>query len=288
MDPEQWLFVIHEHLAVKVNIVFLCTLTWILCPKRVCITDRYRTSYDLRFLLRLSFFAFLWFLCDMLYNSICVKNIILVDCVILRLCICLGEEDLYRHERTISLKHFSCTVLVCKFKTILIQEQCDLTSNCCLISFLHLILCTALTCPVYRLCAFFIRKSINLNFVCYHECRIESKSEVSNHLIVCCLVFIFLKELCCTGKCDLSNILLNFLSCHTKSVIDKLHCFLFWIDNYFNLRFIIFREFIFSHHVQLFQLSDRITSVGYEFTYKDIMIGINPFLDNRKNVFAVN
>ena len=170
MNPEQWLFIIHEYLTVEIDIIILCTLTWILCPKRMCITDRYRTSYNLRFLLRFALFAFLWLFCDVLYNGICVENIILIDCVILRLCICLGKEDLCWHERAISLKYFSCTVFICKLKAVLIQIQCDLCSDCCLISFLHLILSAAFACPVYRFRTFFIGKSINLNFVSYHEC----------------------------------------------------------------------------------------------------------------------
>ena len=254
----------------------------------MCITDRYRTSYDLRFLLRFALFAFLWLFCDVLYNSICIKNIILIDCVILRLCICLGKEDLCWHERAISLKYFSCTVFICKLKAVLIQIQCDLCSDCCLISFLHLILSAAFACPVYRFRTFFIGKRINLNFVRNHKCRIKAQAKVTDDLIFVCLILILIQEILRTGKCDLVDILVYLFLGHTKSVIDKLHCLLFRVDNYFNLRFVSFRKLIFSHHIQLFQLCDRITSVGYEFTYKDIMIGINPFLDNRKNIFAVN
>ena len=71
-------------------------------------------------------------------------------------------------------------------------------------------------------------------------------------------------------------------------VADEVHRLLFRIDNDFNLWLITLREFILAHHIQLFQLGDRITSVGHQLTDKNIMIRINPFLNNRENIFAVD
>ena len=44
----------------------------------------------------------------------------------------------------------------------------------------------------------------------------------------------------------------------------------------------------FAHDFQLLQLCDRIAAVGYQLTVEDIVIGIQPLLYNRKNVFAVD
>ena len=141
---------------------------------------------------------------------------------------------------------------------------------------------------MYRSRPFLIGKRINLHLISNHERRIESQTEMSDHIILCSLVLIFLKELCRAGKCDLSDIFLHFIRCHTKTIIDKLHRLLFRIDDHFNLRLISLREFILSHHVQFFQLCDRVASIGYHLTYKNIMIRIHPFLYDRKYILAVN
>ena len=141
---------------------------------------------------------------------------------------------------------------------------------------------------MHRSRAFFIGKGIDLHFIRHHKCGIETKTEMSDHIIFRCLILILLKELGSAGKSDLCDILFHFICCHAESVIDEFHGLLFRIDDHFNLRFIIFRKFIFAHHIQLLQLCDRITSVGDHLTDKNIMIRINPFLYNRKYIFTVN
>ena len=120
MDPEQRLFIIHEHFAVKINVFFLCALARTLAPQRMSIAQRNRAFHDLRFLFRFSFFAFFYFFRNMLYDFVCVKHILLIDRFILRLRICFGKEDFNRHKRTIFFNHFSCAVFICKRKTVFI------------------------------------------------------------------------------------------------------------------------------------------------------------------------
>ena len=141
---------------------------------------------------------------------------------------------------------------------------------------------------MHRRRAFFIGKGIDLHFVRHHKCGIEAKTEMSDHIVFRRLVLILLKELGGAGESDLCDILFHFIRGHAESVIDKLHGLLFRIDDHFDLRLISFREFIFSHHIQFLQLRDRVASVGNHLTDKDIMIRINPFLYDRKYIFAVN
>ena len=211
MDPEQRLFVVHEYLAVEVDIFFFGTLARILAPQRMDIIDGHRTFYDLYFFLWLSLFGFLpavigrgapggivvigrRFL-DVLDHCIRIEQVFLVDRLIFRFSICLGQENLYRHEGAVFLQDLSCTVFICKGKAVFVQEQSDLSTHGRLAAVLHLILCTALACPVYRDCAFFIGKSIDLHLVCDHKCGIKSKTEMSDHIVLCGLVFIFFEEL---------------------------------------------------------------------------------------------
>lgn len=48
------------------------------------------------------------------------------------------------------------------------------------------------------------------------------------------------------------------------------------------------RVSVFAHQRQLFQFGDGVASVGYHLTDKDIVIGIEPFLDNGEYVFTVD
>ena len=84
---------------------------------------------------------------------------------------------------------------------------------------------------------------------------------MTDHIVFCRFIFIFFKKLCRSRKCDLRNVLFYLFGCHTKTVIDKFHCLFFRIDNYFDLCLIIFGKFIFSHHIKLFQLRNRIAAI---------------------------
>ena len=111
---------------------------------------------------------------------------------------------------------------------------------------------------------------------------------MTDDLVLCCFVFVFVQKISCSGKSDLCDVFLDLCSCHTKSVIDEFQCFFVRIDNDFNFLFVILRVFVFAHHLKLCKLCDRIAAVGNYFTDKDVMVGIQPFLDNRKNVFTVD
>ena len=127
-----------------------------------------------------------------------------------------------------------------------------------------------------------------MHFVCNHKCRVESQTEMADHVVLCRLVLIFFQELGGAGKSNLSNILFHFIRRHSKTVINKFHSLLFWIYDNFDLRSISLRKFIFSHHIQLFQFCDRITSVGDHLPDKNIMIRIYPFFYDRKYILTVN
>ena len=272
MNPEQRLFIIHKYLTVKFDIFFLFTLTWILCPQRMYITQRHWTFYNLCLLFWFAFLAFFNLFCNMLYNFICLQYIRFINHLILWLCICLGQKNLNRHEGAIFFQNFSYTIFVGKFQTILIQIQRNLCTYFCFISILHLILCTTIAYPMYRHCIRLIRTCINMHLISHHKCGIKSQTEMSDHLIICCLIFILFQKLCCTGKCNLCNIFFYFICSHTNTGINKFQSLLFRIYNNLNLSLVILRQFILTHHIQLFQLRDCITTVRYQFSDKNIMV----------------
>ena len=125
-------------------------------------------------------------------------------------------------------------------------------------------------------------------FIRYHECGIEAQSEMTNDLVGIALVLIFLNEIRSTGKCDLVDILFHFVGGHAQTVILESQSLLFRIHDDIHTSLITFRKRIFSHHVQFFQLGHGITAVGDQLSVENIVIGIQPLFNDRKNVFTVN
>ena len=66
----------------------------------------------------------------------------------------------------------------------------------CLVAVFHIeILYRRHTPSEPAVAALFIRKSIDMNFICYHKCGVESKTEMTDDLIIVCLVFVFFQEI---------------------------------------------------------------------------------------------
>ena len=204
MNPEQRLLIIHEYFSVECFVFLIGTLIRMFHPQRMDVAERYRTFVDLHTLSRwrnfynflltifiLFFFCFCIFM-NMLYNYIVFSQFGFVDCLIFLLCIFFGEENLYRHERTVFFQNLSHSIFICKFHTLFIQKQSDFCTDGSLIAILHIILCAAVTFPMYRNSPFFIRQRVNVHFVCYHKCRIESQTKMSNDLIFVGFIFILL------------------------------------------------------------------------------------------------
>ena len=94
---------------------------------------------------------------NLLHDRIGVALVSSVDGLVFRLGICLAKVDLGRHERAVFLDHFACTVLVCKFETVLVQMKRDLCTDRCFGAVGQFVIGTAVAGPVYRCGAFLIR-----------------------------------------------------------------------------------------------------------------------------------
>ena len=282
MDPEQRLFVILEYLTVKFQILFLRTLVRMLRPERMGLVEQLRTLLDLELLLVL----FLLLL-DLLHYLIRIQLLVGRD----RLCvrsICLGQIDLCRHKGTVFLDNLSGLILIAELQAVFIDQQRDLCTDLGPRALFHIEFRTAVTLPVYRLRAFLPGQRVDMHLVRHHKRRIEAQTEMSDDLILIGLVLVLLDEIRRTGKSDLVDILLHLVRRHTDTVINKLERLLLRVHDHLNLRLITVGQGIFPHHVQLLQLRNCITAVGDQFPEKDIMVGIQPLLDDRENIVAVN
>ena len=258
MNPEERLLVVCKDFAVELNILLLGALIWMFCPQRMNLIQRYRTFPDLELwhLLLGRFCAVLsrdfLLLLKLFYNDIILSLLLRIDGFKLLRCICLLKINLIRHEGAVFFDDLSCLVLIAELKTVLVEKQCNLCTNCGSVSVCHRKLCAAVALPVYGRCILFIRECINMHRICHHKCRIKTKSEMANDLIVISLVFVFLDEICRTGKSDLVDVLLHLVRGHAKSGINKLECLLLWIDNDMNILLHICRILILSHHLKFF------------------------------------
>ena len=273
MDPEQRLLEVHKDLAVELFVFFLRTVVRMLHPQRMGIADGYRTSVDLDAVpgrrnldgLLLSLIVFTLFglsvFVNALHDHIVVAKLRFVDGVVLLGRVLGGEEDLDRHEGTVLVQNLTHTILVCELNAFVIQKQRDLGSWFGFASLLHIVLGTAVACPVYGHGAFFIGKGIDMNLIRHHERRIEAQAKMTDHLIVGRLVLILFKEFRRTRKCDLGNVFLDFVRRHSDTVIDEFKGFGFRIDQHADLRLIVLREGVFSHYLELFQLCNGVTAV---------------------------
>ena len=111
---------------------------------------------------------------------------------------------------------------------------------------------------------------------------------MSDDLILVGLILILGNKIRSAGKCDLVDIFLHLVRRHTDTVIGDFDRLFLGMDLYVDPRLKIIRQGIFPHHIQLFQLCDRVASVGDQLPIKNILIGIQPLFNNRKNIIAVN
>ena len=306
-----------EYFPVELQVLFPGTVIGMFCPQGSRLIEQFRTLLDLqlcglRFLLLglalCTFFPFLVFgsiprgicsfpgiLCllflllrlDDLQHHIILPFLILLDD--LGLCgIRLGQVDLCGHERTVLLDHFPGLVLVAELQTVFIQEQGHCGTHFRPVAVLHRKLCTPIAFPMDGNSAILIGKGINLNLICHHECRIETQAEMSDDLVCIALVLILLDEIRGTGERNLVDILLHLVSGHTQPVVRKGQGLLLRVNGHTHPGLVTLRQGIFPHHVQLFQLGHGITAVGDQLPVENIMVRVQPLLDNGKNVLTID
>ena len=147
MDPEQRLPVILKYLAVKFFIFILCTLIGMLVPKRIDIAERHRAFQDLSLLHRLFlltlfavfslFYFFLRLLYDLFDHRVLFCHLFAGNRLILRLSICLGEENLHRHKGAVFLQNLPHTVFIGKLIAVLVEVKDDLCTYGILLAWSH-------------------------------------------------------------------------------------------------------------------------------------------------------
>ena len=300
MDPEQRLPVVIEYLAVEILVLIIGALTWCLLPERMDIGDGNRALVDLYHVLRrLDLDRLLAALSVILFTSHRIMmnrpddNVVLLHLVRLHFLvflrrILLAQEDFNRHEAAVALQHLTHAIFIGKFQIVLIQMKGHAGTDLAVVAIANRVGVSAITLPVNRFRILLIAQRIDRDHVGHHEYGIKAQSEMSDDVILVRLILIFFKKCCRTGKCNLGDVLLHFLSGHTETGIDEFHGLLIRIDKNPDRILELVRILIFSHHLQLVQLRYSITAVGYNLPYENVLVAVQPLLDNRQHVLAVD
>ena len=111
---------------------------------------------------------------------------------------------------------------------------------------------------------------------------------MSDDLLIICLVLVFLQEISCSGKCDLVNVLFHLICCHSQSIITDGNGFVFRTNLNFDLAFVIFRQICLSDQGKFLPFCNCIAAVADNLSQENVMVRIQPFFDNRKNIFRIN
>ena len=287
VDPEQGLLVIPEDVSVELLVLLLGALAGILAPERMCVVEKDRAPADLELLL-LRLLAVLFLLgLDDLDHYVIGSSLGFFD----RLgCtgILLGEIDLCGHEGAVLLDHFLSLIVVGKFDAVLGEVQSYSRAKRLPAALVHGIGAAAVTLPVYRLRAFLIGKGIDGHQIGHHKGAVEAQSEVTDDLVIVGLVFIFCQKSFRAGKRDVVDVLSDLVRCHADAVVGHSDRPVRGADNNIDPRLVVLGEGIVAHDVKLFKFGDGVASVGDQLSVENIVVAVQPLLDNGKHILAVN
>ena len=287
MDPEQGLLVVSEDVSVELFVFLFGTLAGILAPERMRVVEKDRAPADLKLLL-FGLLAILLLLgLDDLDHHVVGSSFRFFDR--LRCAgILLREIDLCGHEGAVFLDHFLSLVIVGKFNAVLGQVQGYGRAKRLPAALVHGVGAAAVALPVHRLSAFLIGKGIDSHQVCYHKRAVKAQSEMADDLVIAGLVFIFCQESFRSGKRDVVDVLSDLVRRHADAVVGYSDGPVRRADYDIDPRFVVLRKCEIADNVKLFEFGDRVASVGDQFSVENIVVAVQPLLDNGEHILAVN
>ena len=290
MNPKQRLLVVIEDLAVKLLVLVVGAVLRGLRPQRIGIVDQLRALFDLEFLLlRLLVLSALILLLrlDRLQHDIVRAALRLADRLGL-LRVLHGQVDLGRHEAAVLLQDLLRAVIIGELHTVLGEIQCDLCAEGFPLAVLHRELARAVALPVNRLRAVLIGERVDRDLLRHHECRVEAQAEVTDDLVVIRLVLVLGHERLRAGERDVIDVFLDLVRRHADTVVDDLNRLLLRIQHDIDARLVALGQLELAHHVKFLELCDRVASVRDQLPVENVVVAVQPFLDNREHILAVD
>ncbi len=115
--------------------------------------------------------------------------------------------------------------------------------------------------------------------------RIKTQTKMTNNIVI--FIAKLMHEFRGAGKGHLIDVFFDFISGHANAVINNREGFGLFVDFDLNFEFgLCF--FGLANYGQMAQLRNGINAIGDQFAQKDLLVVIEPFFDNRKNIFHLH
>ena len=193
----------------------------------------------------------------------------------------LAESDLYRQELTVFLKQAFDGRVLEVLRELIVDMQNNIGTTLRLDGVLHRIFRVAFARPVNSLRVLFVRERENLHFLGNHEGRIETETEMADDGF--CLVFVLVEELLCAGERDLVDELIHLFGRHSDTVVGDGKCLFLFINRNAYAR-ITQVTLDFAYGRKGLEFGRCINCVGNQLTKKNLVVGIQKFLDDGENI----
>ena len=266
MDPEQRLVVVHERIAVKIFIFLVRTFLGILQIQGRRIIQR--------LILHLFFFIFVLALFLFLFLGFFACRILLLGI----------EVNIIRHERAVFADQLADGIFFEEIFFPLGDMHDDFSAASRFFRFGDRIGGIAVRFPLYGGLVL-IALGVYLHIVGNHIGGIETESEMSDDAVARG-VFILLQEILRARKSDLSDVFFHFFGGHADAVVFHGQSFCFFVHVDVDAIFLVGLCLRLAHLRQLFELGDGVHAVGDDFPKENILVRIQPFLDDGHHVFA--
>ena len=135
--------------------------------------------------------------------------------------------------------------------------------------------------PLHRLSTFLITACNDIYTLTHHECRVETKTEVTDNCI--CIILIAFKEVSSTREGNLIDILFNLFGRHTNTAVADGKRLCLGINLHLHGQVAQFTAY-FATRTECLQLLRRINGICHYFTKEYFVIAVQKLLDDGEDV----
>ena len=267
MHPEQRIFPA-EHLVIEVDVLLVLTLARLLQPQRFGVVNQARLGFidDLALLGRavLVGFAGDFFL------------------ALHRLGVCIHQINRIRHVAAVAGQHFADAV---EFEELLLfigDVEDNRRAVRCTVTFADGEVHAILGFPMHRLRTLLTGQRFDFDVLRHHEHAVKAQPEVADNVALLLVALELLHKLGRAGECDLIDIALHLVLGHADAGVADGQGLVLLVhrdhDGHFALVIRI------RHTV----LRDGVAAVADHLAQENVLIGIQPALNDRHNILGVN
>ena len=194
-----------------------------------------------------------------------------------------GIEQLHGvgHVAAVTAQHLAHAIHFEEFLRVLADMQDDIRAVLGALALAQLEGHAILADPVDRLRALISGQGDDLDLFADHEHRIEAQAKVTDNVALLLVALEVLHELRRTGERHLVDVTADFISGHADAGIGNGDGLFVLVDGDQHAHVLL-------GAVLHAELGDRVAGVGHHLTQEDILIGIQPALDDRHNVLRVD